>query len=51
MTWIKWCPVCKGRILTTGQMEKQLPCEKCQKHAEDFHRLYEIEKKEDTWVE
>jgi hypothetical protein len=42
--------VCKRRVLTLGQMQGNLKCELCQadkaaedkKHAEDFHKLYDI---------
>lgn len=49
MTWIKWCPICNGRILTTRQVEENKSCDNCQKqHAREFkNRLTEAEKKEE----
>jgi hypothetical protein len=38
---IEWCR-CNRRILTSGQQEKNLPCELCQKeHAEGFKERVE----------
>jgi len=41
--WIKWCH-CGRRILTTGQMKEDLPCDTCQKekHAQEFHKDFDI---------
>ena len=46
--WIKWCPLCKARILTTRQMEEGKPCEPCQKeHAATLKdRVKEAQKEE-----
>jgi hypothetical protein len=43
--WIRWCK-CQRRILTTEQMEKNLPCEICQKekHVKKFHEKFNIDK-------
>ena len=50
MVYIKWCPKCNGRILTTYQQENNLLCEDCQKeHARSLkNRIGEEIKKEDT---
>ncbi len=47
--YIKWCPDCKGRILTTRQIEENKPCQICQdeQHAQTFkNRLEELNKEE-----
>jgi len=51
MSWIEWCK-CKRRILTTGQMEENKPCELCQqeeaqKHAKTFKQRMEVMSRED----
>ena len=42
--WIKWCPQCHNRILTTGQIKEDKPCEICQKkkHADDFYKKFDL---------
>ena len=43
MSFIQWCPVCNGKILTTRQIEEKKPCVDCQKvHAEKFHEKFNI---------
>lgn len=44
----RWCK-CGSRLLTNEQIEKNLPCETCQKHAKDFIEKFSI-KKEDQDV-
>ena len=47
--WIKWCE-CQRFILTTGQMEKNEPCQLCQNeaHAEGLkNRVMEAQKEEE----
>jgi reverse gyrase len=47
MTYTKFCPVCNDRILTIEQMEKNLPCDKCQEeHAKKFKERFEKLKEE-----
>ena len=44
MTYTKFCPICNDRILTIEQMEKNLPCDKCQEeivHAKSFKDRFE----------
>lgn len=47
-----WCPKCKARILTTGQMIENKPCKICQKeeHARTLKNRIdnEIRKKNDN---
>lgn len=45
---IRWCK-CKNNILSTEQIQKNLPCDWCQKqHAETFkERFEELGKKEE----
>ena len=39
-----WCPECKARILTTEQMDKELPCADCQKkHADTLKERLEVD--------
>jgi hypothetical protein len=46
MSWIEWCK-CHRRILTTGQQEKKLPCEICQKeHAQGLKNRLDKPKEE-----
>ena len=42
--YIRFCK-CNRRILTTEQVEKNLPCELCQKeHAQKFNEEFNIDK-------
>ncbi|MCX5699583.1 MAG: hypothetical protein NTX01_07790 [Candidatus Omnitrophica bacterium] len=37
MEFHKFCPICRGRILTIEQIRENKPCEPCQKeHAQGF---------------
>ena len=46
--FIKWCPECKGRILTTRQVEEGKSCEECQRnHAEGLKDRLEAQNKEE----
>ena len=45
--WIEWCPECKGRILTTKQIEEKKLCASCQKkHAQNLEERLKIDNNE-----